>query len=227
MRHKDNLDNDAVLSAAFTLAGEMEENTKAPEEKIEFSAEHEAKMQKLFAAEYKRQRRKQLKTYASRAAVIFVAAVIVAGISIGSVEAWRVRVINFLQDRTEKYTEIKFTEEPVSSYSVNGITLNYIPEGYRLVADYSKIGEYTILEFQDDKGNVMTFKCKKIEANFTKMFDTENAVVTEFEYRSHKAMKSIKDDIQILTWYNSVNIYTLMCNLGEDELMKIADNIDF
>lgn len=227
MKYKDSLENDAVLSAAFTLAGEMEENTEVPEEKIEFSAEYEAKMQKLFAAEYKRQRRKQLKTYASRAAVIFVAAVIVAGISIGSVEAWRVRVINFFQDRTEKYTEIKFTEEPVSSYSVNGITLNYIPDGYRLVGDYSKIGKYTSLEFQDDKGNVMTFKCKKIEANFTKMFDTEDAVVTEFDYRGYKAIKSIKKEIQILVWYSREEMYTLMCNIGEDELIKIANNINF
>lgn len=227
MKYKDNLENDAALAAAFTLAGELEEDIELPEGEIEFSAEHEAKMQKLFAAEYKRQRRKQLRTYASRAAVIFVAAVLVAGVSIGSVEAWRVRVINFFQDRTEKYTEIKFTESPVESYSVNGITFGYIPEGYRLVGDYSKLGEYTSLEFQNNESSAITFKCKKVSPSYTKKLDTENAIVTEFEYRGCDAVKSIKAEVQMLVWYSSEKIYTLMCDIGEEELMKIADNIDF
>lgn len=227
MKYKNNAENDATLAAAFTLAGETEEDIAPPEGEIKFSAEHEAKMQKLFAAEYKRQRRKQLRAYASRAAVIFVAAVLAVGISVGSVEAWRVRVINFIQDRTEEYTEIKFTESPVASYSVDGITLNYIPEGYRLVGDSSKPGEYTSLEFQNDESSDITFKCKQTSSRYTKKFDTENAVVTEFEYRGCDAVKSIKAEVQVLVWYSSEKIYTLMCDIGEEELMKIADNIDF
>lgn len=227
MKYKDNLENDSALAAAFTLAGEMEEDIELPEEKIEFSAEHEAKMQKLFEAEYKRQRRKQFAKYASRAAVIFVAAVLVAGVSIGSVEAWRVRVINFFRETTEEYTEIKFTEEPVSSYSVNGITLNYIPDGYRLVGDYSKIGEYTILEFQDDKGKTFHFYANKVENNSGTTIDTENASVTEFEKNGYHVIKSIKSDLQILMWYNEDYKYILDCRIGEEELLKIADNINF
>ncbi len=227
MKYKDNLDNDAVLAAAFTLAGEMEEETDVPEEKIEFSAGHEAKMQRLFEAEYKKQRRKQFKTYASRVAAIFVAAVLVGGISVYSVEAWRVRVINFFQDRTEKYTEIKFTEDPVSSYSVNGITLNYIPEGYRLVEDSSVVGEHTILEFQDKEGHFVHYYVRKVNPTQSITIDTEDAVVTEFEYRGYRAIKSIKENIQILLWYNEEYKYNLKCNIGEEELMKIADNINF
>ena len=178
MKYKNNLDNDAVLAAAFTLAGEMEEESAENTENIEFSAEHEKKMQQLFEVEYKKHRQKQLRKYASRVAVLFVAAVLVAGVSIGSVEAWRVRVINFFRETTKEYTEIRFTEEPVGSYSVNGITLNYIPEGYRLVGDYSKIGEYTILEFQDDQ-NVIHFTCEEISSNTIGTFDTEDAEITE------------------------------------------------
>lgn len=223
MKHTD----DVVLRAAFTLAGEMEENTEVPEEKIEFSAEHEAKMQRLFDAEYKKQRRKEIAKYASRAAAIFVAAVLVAGVSIGSVEAWRVRVINFFQDRTEKYTEIKFTEAPVSSYSVNGITLNCIPEGYRLVEESSEIGKSVMLCFQNADGKSITFRMKKVMPNSVIRIDAEDAIVTEFEYRGYKAIKSIKDRVQIMMWYNDKLKYSLNCEIGEDELMKIADNIDF
>lgn len=227
MEYKDNLENDSALAAAFTLAGEMEENTEVPEEKIEFSAEHEAKMKKLFEAEYKRQRRKQFAKYASRAAAIFVSAVLVAGVSIGSVEAWRVRVINFFRETTEEYTEIKFTEEPVSSYSVNGITLNYIPEGYRLVEDSSEIGKSVMLCFQNADGKSITFRVKKVVPNSIIRIDTEDGIVTEFEYRGHKAIKSIKDRVQILVWYDDEIKYSLNCEISEEELMKIADNIDF
>ena len=226
MKYKDSLDNDAVLAAAFTLAEEMEEEPKETE-KIEFSADHEAKMQQLFEAEYKKHRQKELRKYASRAAALFVAAVLVAGVSVGSVEAWRVKVINFFRETTEEYTEIRFTEEPVSSYSVNGITLNYIPEGYRLVGDYSKIGEYTSLEFQDGEGNIIHFDASKVTPNQNITIDTEDAIVTEFEYRGCTAIKSVKNRIQILMWYNKEDKYILKCKIGEEELMKIADNIDF
>ena len=57
-------------------------------------------------------------------------------------------------------------------------------------------------------------------------FDTEDAIVTELEYRGCKAIKSIKDRVQILIWYNDKYFYQLDCEIGEDELMKIADNID-
>lgn len=226
MRNTD-FDNDTLLKAAFTVVGETEMKNQEQPENVEFSKEHLEKMERLFAAERKRQRIIRYRKYASRAAAVFVAGVFAAGVSVYSVEAWRVKFINFVLDRKPTHTEIRFSEQPLSNYTVNGITLNYIPKGFYLVGDYSKTGEYTELEFQNDEGRAWSFSCKKVSESLISAYDTEDAEVTYFNYRGFKAMKSIKDRIQILVWYNSEHKYDVLCDLGEEELMKIADNIDF
>ena len=225
MRNTD-LDNDTLLKAAFTVVGETEMKNQEQPENVEFSKEHIEKMERLFSEERKRQRIIRYRKYASRAAAVFVAGVFVTGVSVYSVEAWRVKFINFVLDRKPTHTEIRFSEQPLSNYTVNGITLNYIPKGFYLVGDYSKTGEYTSLEFQNDKGRILGFTCHKVDSGLARKFDTEDSDVTEFIYKGFTAIKSIKSDIQILLWYDNNLIYSISCDLGEEELMKIADNID-
>ena len=57
--------------------------------------------------------------------------------------------------------------------------------------------------------------------------DTKGAIVTEFEYRKCRAIKSITEELQRLVLYKNEYVYILECETGEEELMKIADNIDF
>lgn len=221
------IDNEALLKAAVTYACEKKMQETEQTEDIEFSEAHLEKMERLFAAEQKRQRLVKFKKYAGRAAAVFVAGVFAAGASIYGVEAWRAKFLNAILDKKPTHTEIRFNEDYVSSYTVNGITLNYIPEGFRLVGDYSKPGKYTELEFQNDEGNSFGFSCHKVSESLVSGFDTEDAEVTYFDYRGFKAIKSVKKRVQILVWYNSNYIYSINCHMGEEELMKIADNIDF
>lgn len=218
---------DELLRAAFTLVGESEEFQEAD---VKFSAEHEAKMQKLFQTEKRRQRAERFRTYASRAAVLAAAVVLVGGVS---VEAWRVKVINFVLDTTDKYTEIKFAEEKpagenVTSYSVGDITIGYIPEGYHVSYESSNPKGDVVLEFTNEEArDIIFFERVKATTTLTYRIDTEDAEITEFDENGYHVIKSVKDRVQILTWYNSEYIYTVTCEAGEDELIQVAKNIKF
>jgi hypothetical protein len=103
-------------------------------EKVEFSKEHEEKMRKIFKKERNKLFFKKISKYSKRVAIFFLALAVVSGVTIFSVEAWRIRVMNFIIEMNQTHSEIKFSEEITkgNSYKSNEITLGYIPEGFEL-----------------------------------------------------------------------------------------------
>lgn len=103
-------------------------------ESHEFSQKHKDDMQNLFRLERKMQIYSRAKTYAKRIAVIFIAVIAISTITIASVSAWRIKVMNFIMEMIQQDANITIDQDGLKSniYKNNGITLNYVPEGFIL-----------------------------------------------------------------------------------------------
>ena len=195
-----------------------------------------------FEEELKHQQEKHNKAKTKRVQKILAVILLIIGVCVYAVEEWRVGVINFFEDieyairapieqkREEEFMKKQLEGDPIKSYSGGGITMNYIPDGYCLT--YEKIKKapfcYTTLSFTSKNGDSnITFDAHKLTPNYQSSIDTEDAVVTEFEENGYKVIKSIKDRVQILKWYNNEYAYTLIFDIGEEDLIKMAKNLDF
>lgn len=187
-----------------------------------FSEKHREDMQKLFKKERKFQSARRIRTYSKRASVIFIAVIAISAITISSVSAWRVRFMNFILERTQYDTNIKFTDDAskAENYKFGEIKLEYVPEGFKL-EKYDTMKNHIYLVFRKDK-EYFNFSTMDIGGSLS--IDTEDAVVTEFTINGRKALYSKNDNIRILVWNDDKTAYILTGNISESEFLKIAEN---
>lgn len=91
----DKILDDIIDEAASIAAENLGKNIPEPEAAV-FSKEHENAMQKIFRKERKKLFFKKVTKYSKCAAVFFIVVIIMSGITVFSVEAWRVKVMNFI-----------------------------------------------------------------------------------------------------------------------------------
>ncbi len=192
-----------------------------------FSEKHKNDMKLLFEREKKLQSSKNTKMYLRRAAAIFIAVIGISIATISSVSALKIRFLNFISEITKQDTTIRFTDEDeksssYNSYKFENVTFAYMPEGFKL-EDSTKAGKSLSLGF---KGNDEYFDLhvQSLEASLS--IDTENSLVRELRINGKKALYSEKDNSRILVWYDDDNAYILTGNIEENQLIKIAENIN-
>jgi hypothetical protein len=190
----------------------------------DFSQKHNEVMRRLFKEEQKSQLYQRMRTYSRRAAVILVAVITLSAVAISSVSALRVRFMNFILERTQYDTDIKFTDNTppnADNYKFGEIIMEYIPEGFKL--ENSQIQEKHLnLTF---KKNNESFNLHTRDIGSSLSIDTENAVVKELTIHGREALYSENDNIHILVWNDDETAYILTGNISESEFIKIAENI--
>ena len=199
---KDKTLDDLLYFAAQEASKELVDEMPAPKS-VEFSDEHKKKMEKLF----KKQKRTPIKSYLRRILAIAAVLIVVSSISIASVQAWRIRFLNFIMHISESNTELRYKENDTegNSYSAEDVNLEYVPSGFKLS------------ESRNNNG--------KIQIDSTLNVDTEDATAKEIKLNGKDAFLTEKGDIISLLWNNEMNSFTLSGNLSEDEIVKIAENI--
>ncbi|MEN6315450.1 MAG: DUF4367 domain-containing protein, partial [Clostridiaceae bacterium] len=158
-----------------------------------------------------------------RAAVFLFAVIIMSGIAVFSVEAWRVKVMNFVIEISQAYSEINCGENSSKgdSYTSDEITLGYIPEGFKL-------------EKRDVKNNMVSLIFKGEEYYFvfsmnditgSLVIDTENASLKKIIINGQEALYSSNKNVNILVWHDDEFSYRLSGTLEEKEMVRIAESI--
>ena len=215
----DDLLHYAVPIAAKQMMDEME----LPEQDYEFSEEHNAKMRKLFRKERNKLMLRKILKYSKRAAIIFLVTIIVAGISIFSVEAWRIKVLNFIVDMQETHSEINFEEGNAKgdTYTSDEISFEYIPSGFNLESS-SLLQEKIYLLFKNEE-LYFEFKLRKIDVTIG--IDTEKADVNKLTISGSEAIYSTNNNVNILVWNSGDFLYSLSGNIEKKELINIAEKI--
>ena len=223
---EDNLYN-KVLDDLISYAGpiaikEMADNMEEPED-VEFSKEHQKKMEHFFRKERNKLRFKKLSSYSKRVAACIFALIIVASVSVLSVEAWRIKFLNLIIDINQTYTDINLKENAAigGAYHSDIVSLDYIPEGFKLEKSDMK-ENHTYLKF---KKNEQYFNFTMDNADGSISVDTENANVKRIMINNQEAIYSSNENINILVWHDAKYFCELSGNISEKEIIKIAGSI--
>lgn len=212
---------DALIEEAAQMAAEAEGRAldiEYPE--VSFSPEHEKRMKKLFKKERRKLTLRKITKLSKIAACFLLAVTTLGSVCILSVEAWRERAMNFIEDISGKYSSVDFGNEN-SYYGENGVVIGYLPEGFELTADNSS--EYnTNLVFQ---GNDYYYIFSAVNLNTERKFDTEDAKVEYTTVNGHNAIFISKDGEYTLVWSDNNFSYYIGANIPKEMIFKIAESV--
>lgn len=212
---------DEMLAEAAIIANEREGSAlKNPEDEIEFSREHMQKMNKIFKMEKRDIFLRKISVYTKRIACVLLVCAVVSGISIASVDAWRVRVWDFVLDKGAPNTQFNLGEKS-RVYSSDGVTFNYIPKGFELTEkEVEELTAYFVFD-SDDKNFV--FHYSPIDTNSS--VDTEDGTVEEVAVNEEAAIYVNTPRVNSLIWADDDLAYKIHGNISKREMIKIAENL--
>ncbi|MBN2285978.1 MAG: DUF4367 domain-containing protein [Tissierellales bacterium] len=177
----------------------------------------------------KDEKRKKMLTdfrrFSQKAAVIVLVILTAMSAVIFSVEAIRVRVLNFFMEKNEKYTEVRIDSNngkltPVQDWD-SYYSPEYLPEGY-FFSEASDGGLIKVLEYTDGVNQIVITQGGSDSGI---QLDTEDAVVTEVTIDGNEGLLVIKDDWTMLFWHNDDSSFTIYGRINEEEIIKISENI--
>ena len=159
------------------------------------------------------------------AAAVLLVFFIGATVAIASVREVRVRVLQFLIQIEEEYTELSLVESPEESFSVpegwRGLYYpSYIPEGFVM----QSIDPYfDRVYFLDASGNLLDFM-ELTEDSYTNI-DTENAEIQHILVNGSPSIISEKEGRGTVAWSGANRYFILKLDGGVDMAMRIVNNV--
>lgn len=211
---------DIMKDAAFAAAKDIGSQIAEPEEPIAFSAKHEAAMHRIFLAERSKQRRKKWVGYSKKAACILMALIILSSITIFSVDAWKVKFLNFVFHADAPNTDFQFSS-PDTSFKNDEVTMGYVPEGFILVQD-SSVSSSLDLTFAKEE-EYFNFSIIGLDHQFS--IDTEDGTIEPIVINGCEGYYITNPRINAIVWHNNMKAFCILGNISKEELVQIAQNI--
>lgn len=168
-----------------------------------------------------------------KVAIFFFAFFIGFAIMVTSVEAFRVKVLNFIIDVGKEYTSIDLKEKKQDipredtlemSPEWKGVnTPSYIPEGFE-ISKMESLSFTKIVNYINDNGQLIVFQQYDGE-NTNLRIDTESSVMEKILINDIEGFIVKKDDRTTIIWHNNNLSFSLASDLDKDELIKMAQSI--
>lgn len=195
-----------------------------PDSEHTFSQEFNKKMELIFAEQKKRERMIKIKQSLVKAAVIVLLVLTASLFTVMTVDALRVKILNYFIEKREKSTTYFMnSESPVVILNAQDIALpTYLPNGYSMVSD-GVIDDYYIAIYKDDAEN--EFILEVLAEDSIVGIDSEHVNVEHIKINNQPAEYYLKDKIGIISYIHNERIYVLSAPLDKDELIKIAESI--
>lgn len=225
-----------MLEAILEYAGACHaENTvkeihqdKVKEEPI-FPSELDEKVKSIINQYNKKENLKKFRRASwrllQRAAVIFFIFFIGSSILLFSVEAFRVKTINFIMETTKEYTEIK-TESSGEDAALKGMYLpDYIPDGFE-ISKTELLSASKIIRYTNDKNQLIVFVQYKNE-NSSLRIDTEEAEVEKISINGFEGLLVEKEQLITILWHNEKSSFYLKSNIDKNLLIKMGESINY
>lgn len=224
MNEKDTFDKilDTLIDEAIPIVESMSDEDLPDEIPGEYSEDFEKRMKKIFAAERKKIRRKQILKNVRRIAACFAIFIVVSGITVMSVSALRVKILNLIFNSQETNTEVRFEDSDQSNeYDDVGLELMYVPDGFNLVnKDIQNNNVY--LRFEN--GNLY-FSVTITKSIGTTSIDTEGSQTEEMYINGERALYSENSKLKILTGVIEDYVFTIKGNIDKNEIIEISKNL--
>ena len=181
-------------------------------------------------------RKKKLQTLArtssrvlQKFAVIFLIFAVMFGATYVYVEAFRVRVRNFILTTGDIYTEVQLgigePGEDILAGLSNTFAPTYIPEGFRLDIIMGD-DNIKIIEYINDDGETIIFQSVSY-AGITNI-DTEDAeIVKSVRVNESEGIFVLKDGLATISWSYADRIFVIFAHISEEEIVQIAKSVIF
>ena len=170
---------------------------------------------------------KKLKVLSSRAAMIAILLISSTMIVTFTVDAVRVRVLNFLLEVNETYTEVQIQveddQQPFPDIDQEGIYYPiYLPKGY-IYEDHRSFGKSIMLTFSNGIEKI-TLDQSPNGASY--QLDTEDAETLDVNIDGNEGLLILKENRVILFWHDVLISYTIISyDVEPDEIMKMAESM--
>ena len=212
---------DQLIDGACRIASEKIGRQFSEPEQHEFSKEHQKAIQALFQQERNKLLHKKIIRWTRKVAIVLLVFISISTIAIFSVQAWRIRFLNFVLETRPRFTDITFTDKKGDTYATDDVTLGYIPEGFSL--EKSELSDQRIrLSFTNNQKHFILYVYKN---KGSMSLDTANAQIKKLQINGSEATFSYKPTVSFLLWTNNDYLNLLESNLEEKEMVKIADNL--
>lgn len=192
-----------------------------PEEDL--SDQLNQKMDTMFASARKKAKRKRRFVTARRVAAVFLVFLTMASVTVMSVEAFRVPVLNFIF-RSNKDNNSITEMEPTSNDT--DFVFEYLPIDYQFVKKtVDEDNTYFMYEYRDSKDNWIFIELNSdIGSKNYSAIDKTN--YTQFVH-DNIDYYFLKGHSNQLLWYKNKYIHKISSSLTKEELLKIAIGIKY
>jgi len=228
----------AGLCHVENIVNEIEEDKEyCSNKQIYFPEELDKKMREIIDNYSEntncRKSRKAFKKALPKVAAILAVIFIITTIFVANAEAIKIKVLNLMMEKTEKYTSVDIKEESdILKNTSRAIPQDweglyaptYIPEGFRIIEakSYNKISSIAYL---NDAGQTILFEERAREISNLRV-DTEDTNAVPIEIKGFEGLLTEKNDITKIIWYNDDFLFSLMSKIDKNELMKIAESVE-
>lgn len=194
-------------------------------EQHEFSPEHERKMKKIFRMARRVERRPQRRRHMMQAAACFAAVLVVSTVTVSSVEAFRLPVLNFFAEIKEKAISYRLEKEEHIYATVNfrEYEPTYVAEGFLAESVTEAAGAYTInyTNPADGRWYAVDFRDKAVSVSL----DAEQAKALEDEINGDRVIVVRKDGGLRATLFRDASHIILAGQISWEDAKKVLESI--
>ncbi|MEA4894676.1 MAG: DUF4367 domain-containing protein [Oscillospiraceae bacterium] len=147
-----------------------------------------------------------------------------------SVQAFRVKVLNFLISIESEYTSFKLEDDDQTTEKLivdwkNAYVPTYITKGYSVTdMSYSDAIKKITLENEDNKSSIIYTQFESGSISI----DTENASLIEtIKVNDQDGTLSIKDTTTTVVWKMDNHLFIVQGQISREEAIKIAESVKF
>lgn len=167
----------------------------------------------------------------SKAAMVMLIVMVILGAAAVTVQAVRVRVLNFMMDIQQEYTsfELKDSSSSEGNHTIVGwrqaYVPTYMPDGYEIYA--AKKNELSsIIEFRNPQGASINYI--ELSQSSKTALDTENAAVFEtVSINGHEGTVVGKNDLITVIWAMDDRMFIIQGKINKDTALKIAGGVKY
>lgn len=188
------------------------------EDEIEPSKEFQDSMEKMFREEKNRLRGKLFRHRIPRIAAVFALFLVLAFITINTTSAWKEPLYNFFFRNSEDGDKTKVEIAEDEEVDMDKYLPEYVPEGFELVEkNYIEEANQYSIHYENNSLYFVIMIVKNEEDLYADL-----SSFTKTIYNNRTYFKNNKDTV---IWYNNNYYFSVLSNLDENEILKIADSI--
>lgn len=188
------------------------------EDEIEPSKEFQDSMEKMFREEKNRLRGKLFRHRIPRIAAVFALFLVLAFITINTTSAWKEPLYNFFFRNSEDKDKTKVEIAEAEEVDMDKYLPEYVPEGFELVEkNYIEEANQYSIHYENNSLYFVIMIVKNEEDLYADL-----SSFTKTIYNNRTYFKNNKDTV---IWYNNNYYFSVLSNLDENEILKIADSI--